>query len=571
MKFLILFFLISFSVYSAQIHLNSNINKTNTVDFNTGSRMFFGTGYDVVSNDTKGDCVEINAYQTEPIDSKNSIYQQTYSIELIDSYQGLARSLQVNASASLKMGWSPINAMASYVESQKINNYSLYILIKAELITHFRKAINLKLKNDYLEKLTKDMSSFRRSCGDEYVRSVMYGGSYYAVIRLDTNNTIEQKDLRADIRVKIGTFSSALQMKQTLEKILKGKTVKMLTHKVGGIAVPFATDVDQMLSQVINFPKEVVVSPSPIKAYTSEYTDLVNYPIGHSQLDTVLQQENMMYLGQKRLELIRLRNNILYILENSEQFNDFNKDDLQNYENQINLSLNLINLTARRCFTSLDNCHLPEKLIYPNITFPKRIAKNIVSKCFVTSHDVCGFLYREDRSEHCSVEEYFQHRDQACGVESFKQARTSHCGVELFNSKRDKICGVELYKNKYDESCGCKVWSYESPPWNEHFNKGISKFSIRHCELYNSCRKKEFGVEKYKDCRDKSFGVQSYKVCRNPFHGIDTYKLCDSSKAKTYKICRHSSHGIQSVNECLVKTVEDLISREVVFKKCEME
>lgn len=533
MKFFVLLcvFLTSQFLYASVIHFNNNI-KSNNVNFETGVKMFSGTGYDSLSNDTKGDCVTIQEYKTEPSDLKNSIYKQTYSLELIESYESLAKSLQVTANASLKGGWGAASAMANYLESQKIDNYSIQILVKAELITRFEQAKGVMLKDTYLDKINKDLSSFRKACGDEYVRTIMYGGSYYAIMRIDTLNATQYHDVKAAVKANIGTFSSSSELQKTFKKITKDNNLKILTHKIGGSPVDIPTDVKTLLNQIIVFPGEVLKSPAPLMAFTSEYYELENYPSGNSVLDTVVQQENMKYLGRKRLELIRLRNNILYVLENPEQFENIDEVTLQQGENEINKVLNVINLAARKCFVSLDDCKLPENLELTAIIFPKRISENIVSQCYKTAHEICGYLYREDQSDKCGVREFLSHRDKSCGIESYKLSTNMACGIEQYKLKRTRACGCQKRSNDILNCInGCS------------------------CVKYKACRREEHGVEKFKTCRHKD-------------NGVDKYKLCISDKPKSYNICRHPSHGIQSVKECMVRTIRNLSDDSIVYERC---
>src|SRR3989344_2571835 len=72
--------------------------------FETGTGMFFGRGFDVISNDTKGDCVNIPSYTYEPEKYQDSIYKATYSMELIEKFDDLDKMLKISAGAKLKLG-----------------------------------------------------------------------------------------------------------------------------------------------------------------------------------------------------------------------------------------------------------------------------------------------------------------------------------------------------------------------------------------------------------------------------------------------------------------------------------
>ena len=540
---------------SAQASLASiNSTQSHPVDFESGTGMFFGRGYDVISADTKGDCVEIKNFTYEPNDINHGIYSQHFDMQLIENIDDLAKSMGMSASASLSGVFGNGSASMQYLESQRINRYSIFVLVKEEIITYMKNASNPIIKTGFLDKLNRNKSAFRDSCGDEYVTSMVYGGSYLGLIRFDTTDEESQKSLKISLSANIGSFSSAASFQNSLIQISKVKNLKITTFIKGGIATNEPTNVEEFLNQLIEFPKQVVQSSVPIKAQTSNYATIENFPIQQNLVETSIQEEAMSYLGKKRLEMIRMRNDIQYIHENMDQFNGVNWAALQTTENQINENMNKIDRITRECFNDLNKCIYPNDLSVPSFDLPGRKRGVQKSDCYKTADPVCGYIYHEDRTSHCKVETYQNLRQEKCGIETYKVKRSKACGAESFNEKRDPICGTEIFKICSHPKCG-----YLSSR-NRDLEAGI---------LYKQCRIQECGPELSASCSNEAFGVKEYKECEDPSHGVDLYKSCESNIPATYEICRAEEHGIQGVNECMVRSIVDAENNHISLEKCE--
>lgn len=65
--------------------------KSTSVDYNTGSSMMFGRGYDSLSDDSTGKCVVLNRTEYDTSRTQDSIQESIFKFELIESRYDLAK------------------------------------------------------------------------------------------------------------------------------------------------------------------------------------------------------------------------------------------------------------------------------------------------------------------------------------------------------------------------------------------------------------------------------------------------------------------------------------------------
>jgi hypothetical protein len=532
-----------------------------------------GRGYDVLKGDLQGDCVAISARSDEPESHTRRFYRQHHDLQFLENPGDLARALLINAGTSLSWGLGTPSTPMQYLESQKINRYSIYLLARQEMITDIKRAKAPAIKEGFLLKLRHSKEAFRDACGDEFISSMTYGGSYMGVIRFDTEDELTHQKLKSELSEKVGSFSSSLEMRGTLGEILKNRNLKITTFRLGRAgerATSQPTSPEQFLDEWVKFSAIVAENPTPIRVRTQTYETIENFPTQENTVEITLQEQAMSDVAHLQTELLQLRNDILFIRQNPAQFLRVNRDSLQQAEHQILGRLDRVRQIARDCFSSFEQCIHPTDLKIPPFDLPVRRLHPPTSDCFLTEHRVCGYIYREDRSPACPVETWVQARQEKCGVELYKMARSEACGVETYQEGQDPACGVELYRKRQDPACGCAVREPMDRPCHGRLCRNLFSFKVEsanYCSEYYECRKPEFGVERYKTCALPQFGVKQYKECRHPSHGVERYRTCDSSQPASFRACRAEPHGIQGVNRCLARWVGTPDS-EAHLEKC---
>lgn len=522
------------------------------IDVNTGRGLRLGLGYDSFKDDSTGICVKFpsGVYDENRLEDTN--FENTFKLELIESKYDLAKKMGITASASIKSGWGKGSATASYLDEQKINKYSIYILVSNEVLIPSQTIQDELLDEDYKDLAISHPEAFRQKCGNEFVASIQRGGVLYGLLRLDTEDSNSFNQIKTSLRAKVGTFKAAVDFERSILEITQKKNFQIFFHQIGGQTRQNPTSIEELLERARQFPIEVSKRPIPIKAVTAPYYQLKNFPIGPTPFETSVQESVIEDLSRTRFKLTDEKNNIEYILENSKQFAQFNANDLLDRVEYLNQKINGVNVATKKCFANYDRCHFPEDLRLVAFELPQRMSIGSADfQCKIRTHEECGYVYKTLRSPACGVEAYNEQRDAICGVEEFNTAETEICGVETYKQSIGAVCGVERYKEGKGGPCGYEdmCWALRKSPGGGDGCRSLPK----------TCRDPKFGIESYASCRHESFGVEKYKACSDPSHGPKTFKMCRSPKfgVASYKECEHISHGVVAVKQCkLFESVE---------------
>ncbi len=248
--------------------------------------MIFGTGYDSFKDESSGSCVDITKLQYDGDKLENTIQESIFKIDLIESSHELAKKLKITTSASLKVGFGRGSAAASYVDEQQLNQYSLYILVSAEVLTPSERSVGELLNADYIDLAKSNPDAFRLKCGNEYVAAVQRGGSFYGLLKLETADSTTYNQIKLDLRAKVGTFKTASELEKSVAEATRNKNLQIIIHHVGGKDNDYPINVEQLLRRITQFPSEITKNKIPLKVVTVPYTQLKNYPLQATAFDT---------------------------------------------------------------------------------------------------------------------------------------------------------------------------------------------------------------------------------------------------------------------------------------------
>jgi hypothetical protein len=90
--------------------------SASTIDFDQESGMFLARGYDSISGEIRGDCVE----RTKPISPAGANAQRTtFSLSQVENYNSLAHQTGLSASAGISLGAGSANGKMSFIQSKR--------------------------------------------------------------------------------------------------------------------------------------------------------------------------------------------------------------------------------------------------------------------------------------------------------------------------------------------------------------------------------------------------------------------------------------------------------------------
>lgn len=563
-------FVISLPAYSRNVP--QIMPKSFNVDYYTGTSMMFGHGYDSFKDDSSGKCVIVPATEYDETRTPNTIQESTFKLELIESKYDLAKKLGVTATASLKSGFSKGSATVNYVNEQSLNQYSIYILVSAEILTPLERAKDEQFDSDYIDLARSNPKAFRTKCGNEYVAAIQRGGVFYGLLKLDTEDSASYIRTKASLRAKVGTFKAAVDLEQSISEATSHKSLQIFAFQIGGESQPYPTNVTELINRVKNFPAEVASRPVPLRSITAPYSQLKTFPIEATIFDTATQESVLDYLSQLRFKVTDHRNNVEFILNNKSQFQSFLPEELNKRIDYANEKLNRINYLTKNCLNNFEKCQYPDDFQYQDILLPERLVKSIADQqCKLRTREECGYIYKVIADNACDVLNYNLGKGKVCGTKEsstpvvctkpvYKESTSAVCGVKLYNQKTSLECGSDLggecTRSVPIQIMGLLGLNSDKP------NRGGSCFNTP-----KTCRLEKFGVESYNTCRDQSFGVEvpskcsqpslEYKECRDPQFGVESYMACASPK-----------HPIEGIRQCYLLETIDPETQILKYQAC---
>jgi Alanine-zipper, major outer membrane lipoprotein len=289
------------------------------------NQLFVGRGLNSSTGKVFGTAIEFDS----PL-SVTSGQQTLLELVSISSSRELTETLNINASASFKKGFGGGSAEFSLAQSRQLNNYYTYALVRVFVTNPPQILRNPKLKPEAQKLLeNKGWDEFAAAYGWEYVEGFVPGGSYYALIEIQTMNEKQQKDIKGELSGFYGPFSAEADLESTFKSVIKETTTNIFVTQSAGTGDPLEITLEAMITQAKNFPAIAKADPVPIIAITSDYQSTVALPSipSPNSLVRIQQRDTLEDLGRDYLKLRDYKANLNFVLENLREFDDFRELD----------------------------------------------------------------------------------------------------------------------------------------------------------------------------------------------------------------------------------------------------
>lgn len=528
-----------------------------------GDGVFLGAGYDPVLGTIHDKCITSDSTNKAkntlilPTDPNQIAWMQSmtggaqsivFAATLIENSQELESALGLNASASYtpSVGTS-LSAKESFSQSINMNSYNVYALVSVKIFTESETLLSINLTPAALNLASSNAKQFRRVCGTEFVFTSTRGAELYGVIEINTKSKTEQETVTAEIKGGSGGFSASADITSRLKNATNNKSLNIKLWASGTLGDTLPTNIDEMLKFAAHFPKPAIQNPTVFKSVTRDYSKVMNWP------ETVLpiienRQEILTKLRQQYKEYIKNVNDISYILNNSDQFEKFERNALVEKKSELHTALDRIITSTQTCMNSVENCKWESlSLSSVNVVLPNRLQSAVIL-CHKTRDPICG------------IESYIVKQSEWCGS-TLNTGTGTVCGVASYNSGKGPVCGSTptpifgLYtfplrmtdaaqKNAwcvgkgYDLSTG-RIGCHGEPGGGPGTCQGANQprnNEFVQCAKYNTCSNEAFGVQAYNTCAHESFG-RTLKVCAHEQHGVAQYKECNITNNEPHQLC----------------------------------
>ena len=493
-----------------------------------GSDLLLGRGYDSVTSDPRSDCIEFEKIETLSGTSGGAGVQEFSEIRTRNE---LRRTLGITAAGSFGFGAFSGSAKSSYHSEYSFDRQTYYLAARVSAIQQTEVISGIRLKEDAATLLATNPEAFHKACGDSFVSARTVGGEFVALIKLDTSSESEMSELRSSFKAAYSAASGNVEMNRRSSELYEQHNGTVEYSRIGGTGEFPEANPDSVKEYIRKFPTIVLgdnAEPFAITVTTKEYANLLDAAV-LEPVNVTSSIEVMEELAVQFDMALDLRDDLAYILGNTEQFPSFDLEEISKYDRQITEALNKIRLNASLCRdfpTDTAKCAFSElgELSLSSVKLPSRRQAQ----------------YRLARTEVCGVEKY----EEKAVIQS---CRTPENGVEVVETRSFEMI-VDV--------CGESDNSFQISTHPEH--------GTRNCNEYH-----EF-LEKSNSAPLKGFD-QSWRAGKITYGGRSKTSQCFSGGLRVPNaICLLEAERTQYIdapNE-VCGVLSELDYDRPVFKEC---
>ncbi len=340
--------------------------------------MDFGFGV----NDATGEARHIAVTGVLKIPFGGSAQTVTGDLTKIENTESLQKSLKLSIDAEGSYGLFAAYNKFDYVTDTKVNDHQVYILLRVIVENPFSQIENEELVDSAKTLLMNDdKARFREEFGDLYVKGVITGGEFYAVIFVETHSETDQTSvsdtLEAGGVIGAGAFDVAAQVSSNVKKVSETHAVRIHVFQRAGSesTASFETDIDKVIERARTFPTIVKNNPFPYRVLLQDYLALdLPKPPDFLQLQNA--KEVLQEITSLRTPLFTIVNNIDFILSHPDQFeNPAPNVNLNGVRDTVASAIQKLTDAGSQCIQDINKCAVPTGLNLTdltNLTLPKR-------------------------------------------------------------------------------------------------------------------------------------------------------------------------------------------------------
>jgi hypothetical protein len=193
-----------------------------------------GQGYSLTSGSLRG--VALTPCAPNCVVSRE--YAVSYDLLYIDSYESLARALDISASASYSGFSGGFSASMNLFQSSNFTSTKAYILVRMRVITGTEDLTSYVLNSDALHHLggSNETGRFSSAYGDAFIGHLVRGGELYALMEFSAEANESIQDLKVSVSGSYGGFSASAGLSDYVDHLSKYKKVRVLYAQSGGQA-----------------------------------------------------------------------------------------------------------------------------------------------------------------------------------------------------------------------------------------------------------------------------------------------------------------------------------------------
>ncbi len=333
--------------------------------------MELGRGYDLLREDPK--ILKAVKGKLGVLPQAKGQVTAEYNYSVVNSLDEFQQALGIDASVSVNAGLMGGSAKSSFEKKCKVTSEATYCLVSFKAInapTSLRG--DVRLHEDAMELLEiKDMERFRERYGTHFCSDIYTGVEFIGSIRIEADTSEEEEAISASINAKYGPAKGSASFSLDTSEKTSTHSIEIFTYQSGGIMQPVQT-----LGELFETGKRVAEQGSkglgtPTQIVLGSYDELELPLDGVSAFAQQHVQREMRRLKKLYNQLRQDRNNIDYVLANSEKYVRYNKKKFMQLNEIITKSLKTIIDLSDQCARNFDE-YRPVEPEIPAVELPER-------------------------------------------------------------------------------------------------------------------------------------------------------------------------------------------------------
>src|SRR5215831_1766267 len=336
--------------------------------------MDFGLGIDDVNGNVRGLAVTGSKTQLTGGQTLTFICKKTESIE--ELHEGLGLTVDGSAAYGVFGGSEKFNLD----KQSSFNHYSVFVFVHIDVRNPDQHLLGEQLVKPAADLLSAGkFDRFREEFGDLYIKGIVTGGEYWAVVAVETTDSTDQRDISNKLSgagfFGVGGAELATTFSENFLKVTGTRSLDIVSFQAGGAGKGAKQEVTggEVIAKAQNFASEVLQDSVAYQVELQDYTSL-DIPNPPNTVDLQNAKDVMQQYGGNRATLINFLNDIAYIRNHPDQFEEFNTSDLNAIEQQVADALNTITNAASACLNDVHKCVFQASNPPSRDSLPKRKA-----------------------------------------------------------------------------------------------------------------------------------------------------------------------------------------------------
>jgi hypothetical protein len=332
--------------------------------------MRFGMGVD---SQTETACGE--ALQYERIEAGDGGQRVRADFLKIESQEQLMESMDISVSASVSYGLSSVDAKFDFSRQHSVNDYTVYLLLKASVHNPPRHMVAPKLTDEAAAIYKRAPDEFRQTFGDMYIDEIYSGGEFFGLLMFHTHDESSKTSIVAELDMSVGSAlaggSIQATFKSSIEALSKKSSLQITAIMSGGAGLLNPRDIGELDELYHSFNKSVLEHPIDFTVALKEFKYLP-LPAGPLWVEQLVRGTTIEGCGRNVVDAIKQKGRLDYILSYPNEFAPFDAAALKAARTEVDALIPKWAQRAQACASDVSKCSL-EGLDPVSITLPTRL------------------------------------------------------------------------------------------------------------------------------------------------------------------------------------------------------